>query len=106
MDSDSVKKAIIRQVLAESSKANSQQLFQVSLPSYKQRHPANPCFDKQKVNEHCFDKCIAKPGSSISSSETTCVTQCMEKYIATWNQVNSALVRRLQQEVSNNSFST
>jgi hypothetical protein len=34
MDSDSVKKAIIRQVLAESSKANSQQLFQVR-PSHQ-----------------------------------------------------------------------
>jgi import inner membrane translocase subunit TIM13 len=53
------------------------------------------------MNEHCFEKCIPKPGSSMSSSETTCVTQCMDKYIAAWNQVNGALVRRLQQEVNN-----
>ncbi|KAK5664130.1 hypothetical protein OQA88_345 [Cercophora sp. LCS_1] len=85
MDSESVKKAIIQQVLLESSKANSQQLF-------------------QKVNEHCFEKCIPKPGNSMSSSETTCVTQCMEKYIAAWNSVNAALLRRLQAD--SGSFAT
>jgi import inner membrane translocase subunit TIM13 len=57
----------------------------------------------QKINENCFEKCVPKPGSSVSSSERTCVTQCMEKYMAAWNQVNSTYLRRIQQEVGNNS---
>ncbi|KAK3375184.1 Tim10/DDP family zinc finger-domain-containing protein [Podospora didyma] len=83
MDSESVKRAIIKQVLTESNMANARQLI-------------------EKINDNCFDKCIPKPGSSVSSSEQTCITQCMEKYMAAWNQVNSAYLRRIQQEVGNN----
>ncbi|KAK0646559.1 Tim10/DDP family zinc finger-domain-containing protein [Cercophora newfieldiana] len=86
MDSDSVKKAIIRQVLVESNTNNSRQLF-------------------ERANEHCFDKCVPKPGSSMSSSETTCASLCMEKYINAWNKVNQTLLQRLQQEQGTN-FST
>lgn len=60
----------------------------------------------QKMNENCFEKCVPKPGSSISSSEQTCVTQCTEKYMAAWNQVHQAYVARIRQEVGNQSFST
>ncbi|KAK3944678.1 putative mitochondrial import inner membrane translocase [Diplogelasinospora grovesii] len=87
MDSDSVKKAIIKQVLIESNTANARQLI-------------------EKINENCFEKCIPKPGSSLSSGEKTCVTACMEKYMAAWNQVNKTYLQRIQQEVGNNSFST
>lgn len=58
----------------------------------------------QKINENCFEKCVPKPGTSVSSSEQTCVTQCMEKYMAAWNQVNAAYLRRIQQEVGSNSL--
>lgn len=47
---------------------------------------------------------MPKPGSSLSSSEQSCVKACMEKYMAAWNEVNSAYVRRVQQEVANQSF--
>jgi len=60
----------------------------------------------QKVNETCFTKCIPKPGSSVSSSEQTCVAQCMEKYLAAWNQVNATYLRRIQQEVGNSSLNS
>lgn len=52
----------------------------------------------QKLQENCFEKCVPKPGSSLSSSETTCMTSCMEKYMAAWNMVNSAYIARLKQE--------
>ena len=52
----------------------------------------------QKVNEHCFEKCVPKPGSSLSSGETTCFTQCMEKYMAAWNTVSRQYITRIQQE--------
>lgn len=55
----------------------------------------------QKLQENCFDKCVPKPGSSLSSGEQTCMTTCMEKYMAAWNQVNSAYINRIRQEQGN-----
>ncbi|KAH8909873.1 hypothetical protein BR93DRAFT_965944 [Coniochaeta sp. PMI_546] len=85
--SESVKQALIKQILLESNTANARQLI-------------------EKMNENCFEKCVPKPGSSISSSEQTCITQCTEKYMAAWNQVHQAYMARIRQEVGNNSFST
>jgi import inner membrane translocase subunit TIM13 len=51
------------------------------------------------VNENCFEKCVPKPGTSLSSGERTCITQCLEKYMAAWNQVERAFMRRVQEEV-------
>lgn len=52
------------------------------------------------MQDNCFEKCIAKPGSSMSSSEQTCSTACIEKYINAWNQVNTTLHNRLRQEAA------
>jgi hypothetical protein len=30
------------------------------------------------MNDVCFEKCIPKPGSSVSSGEQSCFTSCME----------------------------
>lgn len=30
------------------------------------------------MNEVCFEKCLPKPGSSLSSGEQSCFTSCME----------------------------
>ncbi|KAK3322429.1 mitochondrial import inner membrane translocase subunit TIM13 [Apodospora peruviana] len=87
MDSDSVKKAIIKQVILEANIQNSRHLV-------------------EKINENCFEKCIPKPSSSITSGEKTCVTNCMEKYMAAWNHVNATYMRRVQEEVNKGSFAT
>ncbi|KAI0386279.1 Tim10/DDP family zinc finger-domain-containing protein [Hypomontagnella monticulosa] len=79
MDSESVKSEVIKQIRAQYAIDNAKQLI-------------------DKVNEHCFEKCVPKPGASLSSSEQTCFTQCMEKYMAAWNQVSTTFIRRLQQE--------
>ncbi|OAA58581.1 mitochondrial intermembrane space translocase subunit [Niveomyces insectorum RCEF 264] len=81
MDTDSVKKAIIQRILIESNTATARQLI-------------------DNMNQHCFESCITKPGSSISSKEETCVSQCMDRYIAAWNQVNAAYMRRIHHELS------
>ncbi|KAK0722741.1 Tim10/DDP family zinc finger-domain-containing protein, partial [Lasiosphaeria miniovina] len=80
MDSDSVKKAVIRQILTESDMANARQLI-------------------DKIDQNCFEKCVPKPGSSLSSGEKTCVTQCMDKYMAAWNAVNATYMKKLQEAV-------
>ncbi|KAK4123728.1 hypothetical protein N657DRAFT_572890 [Parathielavia appendiculata] len=87
MDSDGVKNAIIRQQLQATNAANARTLI-------------------ENINEKCFERCVPKPGSSLLSSEQTCLTQCMEKYMAAWNEVNAAYIRRLQQEVGNQTISS
>lgn len=52
----------------------------------------------QKLNEHCFERCVPKPGSSLTSGETSCYTHCMEKYMAAWNTVSRQYVSRIQKE--------
>lgn len=67
----------------------------------QRRGTLTPSSSTQKLQESCFDKCVPKPGTSISSSEQTCLTTCMEKYMAAWNQVNSAYINRIRQEQAN-----
>ncbi|PWY89386.1 import inner membrane translocase subunit tim13 [Aspergillus sclerotioniger CBS 115572] len=67
--SKEVKDALVKQVQAESAMANARSLI-------------------TKVNENCFSKCIPTPGASLSAGEQTCLTDCMEKYIAFWNEVS------------------
>ncbi|KAI9774027.1 MAG: protein translocase subunit [Geoglossum umbratile] len=52
----------------------------------------------ERLNEHCFEKCIPTPGSSLSKGEQTCFTNCMEKYMAAWNTVSRQYISRIQQE--------
>ncbi|TQN74827.1 Mitochondrial import inner membrane translocase subunit TIM13 [Colletotrichum shisoi] len=82
MDSESVKQSIMKQVLQEANLTNARVLI-------------------EKLQENCFERCVPKPGSSLSSGETTCMTSCMEKYMSAWNQVNTAYINRIKQESSN-----
>ncbi|KAF2735937.1 hypothetical protein EJ04DRAFT_434002, partial [Polyplosphaeria fusca] len=52
----------------------------------------------EKLNEHCFERCVPKPGSSLSSGEESCFTTCMEKYMTAWNTVSKQYVARIQKE--------
>ncbi|EMC98869.1 hypothetical protein BAUCODRAFT_382689 [Baudoinia panamericana UAMH 10762] len=54
----------------------------------------------EKVNEHCFERCVPKPGTSLSSTESTCYTHCMEKYMASWNIVSRQYLAQIQKGVS------
>ncbi|KAI0667801.1 Tim10/DDP family zinc finger-domain-containing protein [Trametes maxima] len=51
-----------------------------------------------KVNEKCFAKCVPKPGSSLSSSEEKCLSQCMDRYLDAFDLVNRSYVARLRKE--------
>ncbi|KAF2836878.1 hypothetical protein M501DRAFT_959657 [Patellaria atrata CBS 101060] len=52
----------------------------------------------EKLNEHCFDRCIPKPSTSLSKGEESCFSACMEKYMSAWNTVSRSYVARLQKE--------
>ncbi|KAK7969117.1 hypothetical protein PG984_000396 [Apiospora sp. TS-2023a] len=79
MDSESVKAEVIKQVQTQYAMNNARELI-------------------EKINEHCFQKCVPKPGSSLSSGEQACFTQCMEKYMSAWNQVSTTYITRLRRE--------
>ncbi|KAL5114565.1 protein translocase subunit [Pleosporales sp. CAS-2024a] len=55
----------------------------------------------EKINEHCFDRCIPKPAASLSKGEETCYTSCMQKYMGAWNVVSKQYVARIQRERQN-----
>ncbi|KAF7587130.1 protein translocase subunit [Aspergillus hancockii] len=74
-----VKTAIIKQLQQEAAMANARNLI-------------------GKVNEHCFDHCIPTPGSSMTSKEETCLSQCMEKYISFWNAASRTYIARVSKE--------
>ncbi|KAH8176237.1 tim10/DDP family zinc finger domain-containing protein [Sarocladium implicatum] len=82
MDSSTVKQQLMQKVQVEAQTANLRMLL-------------------EKIQENCFEKCVPKPGSSLSSGEQTCVTTCMEKYMQAWNQVNSAFINRVRAEQGN-----
>lgn len=95
------KAAIMNQVRQVAALQNAKQLIEVG-----------KCFlslmyiliKSQKLNEHCFEKCVTRPGSILSSGEQTCMTQCMEKYMAAWNTVSKQYIARIQQETGRGSL--
>ncbi|KAK0511595.1 hypothetical protein JMJ35_006168 [Cladonia borealis] len=71
------KTAIIRQIQQEAAINNARQLI-------------------DKMNNHCFQKCVPTPGSSLSKKEETCFKLCMEKYMSAWNTVSRQYISRIQ----------
>uniref|UniRef100_A0A0V0H269 Mitochondrial import inner membrane translocase subunit n=1 Tax=Solanum chacoense TaxID=4108 RepID=A0A0V0H269_SOLCH len=45
----------------------------------------------QTVRDKCFDKCITKPGSSLSGSEGSCISRCVDRYIEATGIISKAL---------------
>ncbi|KAF8433370.1 Tim10/DDP family zinc finger-domain-containing protein [Boletus edulis BED1] len=50
-----------------------------------------------KTSEKCFAKCVTKPGTSLSSSEETCLSRCMDRYLEAFNIVSRTLTSRANQ---------
>ncbi|GBE88450.1 Tim10/DDP family zinc finger-domain-containing protein [Sparassis latifolia] len=51
-----------------------------------------------KTNEKCFAKCITKPSTSLSGSEETCLSNCLNRYMEAFNIVSKTYVSRLSRE--------
>ncbi|KAI3453290.1 hypothetical protein Pfo_009953 [Paulownia fortunei] len=45
----------------------------------------------ETVRGKCFEKCITKPGSSLSGSESSCISRCIDRYIEATGIVGKAL---------------
>ncbi|XP_023160987.1 mitochondrial import inner membrane translocase subunit Tim13 [Drosophila hydei] len=51
-----------------------------------------------KMTEKCFRKCISRPGKALDGSEQRCITQCMDRFLDTWNLVSRTYGNRLERE--------
>ncbi|KAI2472023.1 Tim10/DDP family zinc finger-domain-containing protein [Annulohypoxylon bovei var. microspora] len=104
MDSEKLLSEIKQQVKTEAALENAKQLITVRIVN---PYPSgDTCSTRvltmfrpiQKVNVHCFDKCVPNPSSSLSSSEQTCASLCMEKYFHAWDKVSTAYINRIQKK--------
>ncbi|KAJ7650446.1 Tim10/DDP family zinc finger-domain-containing protein [Roridomyces roridus] len=50
------------------------------------------------VNERCFKACVQKPGTSLGSSEQTCLARCQDRYLEAFNIVRKTYMSRLSKE--------
>ncbi|EDV96663.1 mitochondrial import inner membrane translocase subunit Tim13 [Drosophila grimshawi] len=51
-----------------------------------------------KMTSKCFNKCISKPGKALDGTEQRCITQCMDRFIDTWDHVSRTYGNRIQRE--------
>jgi import inner membrane translocase subunit TIM13 len=47
-----------------------------------------------KITDNCFKTCTGKRGEGLDSSESNCVSNCMDRYMDTMGVVNQALMSR------------
>ncbi|KAL1673246.1 Tim10/DDP family zinc finger-domain-containing protein [Schizophyllum commune] len=78
-DMASRKEQVMQSVRSELALANAQELM-------------------NSANKACFQKCITKPGGSLSSSEETCLDRCLGRYMDAFNIVASTYVTRLKRD--------
>ncbi|CAM4880053.1 unnamed protein product [Rotaria socialis] len=52
----------------------------------------------QKLSDKCFKACVQKPGSTLSSSEQKCISQCSDRYMEAWNVVSRSYADRIKRE--------
>ncbi|KAM0823341.1 hypothetical protein ACQ4PT_070931 [Festuca glaucescens] len=54
--------------------------------------PNIPWFPNSRtLGTKCFAKCVTKPGTSLTGSESSCISRCVERYIEATGIVSRAL---------------
>ncbi|KAF8841268.1 hypothetical protein BDN67DRAFT_950144 [Paxillus ammoniavirescens] len=79
LDAAAQKEAVMNSIRSEIALVNAQELM-------------------NKTNEKCFAKCVLKPGTSLSSSEETCLARCMDRYMEAFNIVSRSYTQRISKE--------
>ena len=45
-------------------------------------------------SKKCFDKCVSRPGATLSNKEQTCLAMCFDRYLETMQVVQQAMQDR------------
>ena len=45
------------------------------------------------VREKCFQKCVTKPGGSMSSGEATCLSRCTDRYVEATKMISHVVLQ-------------
>ncbi|ORX37699.1 Tim10/DDP family zinc finger-domain-containing protein [Kockovaella imperatae] len=53
-----------------------------------------------KMNEHCFEKCVTKPSTSLGSSEQACLSRCTALYAQAFDHISQKYYQRVMKEAS------
>jgi len=51
----------------------------------------------QTVREKCFEKCVPKPGTSLSSGEQTCIAKCTDRYVDATRAISNVVLQAYSQ---------
>ena len=121
---DQNSEVVMQQVQAELANAYAQEFFTVRLPRLpraqilrasrlRARHlapsrssipsltlnggPASAPTLSQTVREKCFAKCVTKPGTSLSSGETTCISRCTDRYVDATRAISNVVLQAYSQ---------
>nr|GAT60904.1 predicted protein [Mycena chlorophos] len=78
-DNNARKEAIMDNVRNELALANAQQLM-------------------NSANERCFKACVLKPSTSLSNSEQTCLSRCLDRYMEAFTIVQNTYMARIRRE--------
>jgi import inner membrane translocase subunit TIM13 len=122
---DQNSEVVMQQVQAELANAYAQEFFTVRLPLRRPRAqiprafrpparhlppsrssipsptltgcPASAPTFSQTVREKCFAKCVTKPGTSLSSGETTCISRCTDRYVDATRAISNVVLQAYSQ---------
>lgn len=53
-----------------------------------------------EMSEKCFNICLKKPGVSLDSYEQRCLSNCMDRFIDSYNTITRTFMSRVEAEAN------
>jgi len=50
------------------------------------------------LSDKCFTKCVAKPSNKLDRNEENCISNCVDRFVESWNVVSQTLLQRAKAE--------
>ncbi|KAH7431533.1 hypothetical protein KP509_08G054000 [Ceratopteris richardii] len=85
---------------SSSSGANVSQPSPEAVIEQVQRHLAEAYAEElfNTVRDKCFMKCVTKPSSSLSGSESSCISRCVDRYMEATGIISRAVFNSIPRE--------
>ena len=55
----------------------------------------------EDITEKCYSSCIKKPASSLDNYEQRCLSNCMDRFIDSYNLVSRQFTSRIESQIQN-----